>query len=125
MRSPENLKVKIVAAFLGLKFLPKIIALAFNNFNPKLVLSDSGVEYRAFVFTNHIKYHEIEKIDILLALQTTNIYLIRKNSAITVSANTNNKDELYRCLLYLRDKGCPFTEKAERFFLEFSRPKKV
>jgi len=115
----ETFNVKIIAAFLGIKFLPRAIALAFNNFNPKLILSDEGVEYRAFIFTARLAYREIERVDILLWTQTTNVYLIRNNSIITVSANTNNEKELYRCLEYLRTKGCSLSDRAEEFCSKF------
>ena len=120
MGSTEKFKVKLIAAFLGLKFLPKVVALAFNNFNPKLVFSDSGVEYRAFIFTNYLLYHEIEKVDIFLALQTTSIHLRINNSVFAFSGNTNDEIELYKCIKYLKNKGCTLTEKAEKFYLKFS-----
>jgi hypothetical protein len=112
----ETFKVKIIAAFLGVKFLPRVIAIALNNFNPKLILSDNDIEYRAFIFTGRITYDEIESVDILLWTQTTNVYLIRNNSIVTVSANTNNEEELYRCLDYLRRKGCILTKRADEFY---------
>src|SRR5688572_28005384 len=112
----ETFKVKIIAAFLGLKFLPRVVALAFNNFNPKLIFSDEGVEYRAFVFTGRLTYDQIERVDILLWTQTTNVYLIRNNSIVTVSANTNDEKELHKCLEYLRRKGCRFSKNAEEFY---------
>jgi len=114
----ENRDIKVIAAFLGVKFLPRVIALAYNNLNPKLILSDDGIEYRAFVLTGRIKYNEIEKVDILLATGTTNVILARNNSVITVSANTNNRRELYRCLQYLEAKGCQLTERARVFCLD-------
>lgn len=115
----ERFEVRIIAAFLGIKYLPRLIALALNNFNPKLIFSDDGIEYRAFIFTNRIAYGEIENVDILLARKTTNVYLIRNNSIITVSANTNNKSELYKCLKYLKTKSCSLTERAEAFYSTF------
>ncbi len=114
-------EIKIVAGFLGIKFLPRSTALAFNNFNPKLIFSDKGIEYRAFIFTNRVTYNEIEKVDILLAIQTTNVCLLRKNSIITISANTNNETELFRCLKYLKTKGCSLTKRAEEFYSKFSK----
>ena len=116
----EKFKVKIIAAFLGVKFLPKLIAVALNNFNPKLVLSENGVEYRAFILTGKLTYPEIDMVDILLANRTTNVYLFRNNSMFTISANTNNKEELHKCLQYLKSKGCTLTEKAEHFYRTFS-----
>ncbi|SMO66020.1 hypothetical protein [Solitalea koreensis] len=111
--------VKIIAGFMGLKFLPKWIAVAHNNLNPKLIFSDAGIEYRAFIFTNQLEYNEIESVDIFLSIKTTNIYLIRNNSMFTVSANTNNENELYKCLKYLKAKGCVLTDKAENFYSKF------
>jgi len=111
----ETFKVKIIAAFLGLKFLPRVIALASNNFNPKLILSADDIEYRAFIFTGRLTYDEIESVDILIWTQTTNVYLIRNKSIVTVSANTNNEEELYKCLNYLRGKGCVLTKRADEF----------
>ena len=116
MEKTETFNVKIIAAFLGLKFLPRIIALAYNNFNPKLILTDDHIEYRAFLFTGRLTYNEIESVDILLSIRTTNVYLFRNNSLVTVSANTNNKQELHRCLDYLRKKGCTLTNRAEEFY---------
>jgi|GEM_PF-2120877 len=111
----ETFNVKIIAAFLGLKFLPSVFAFASNNFNPKLVFSEEDIEYRAAFFTGRLTYDEIEIVDILIWTQTTNICLIRNNSIVTVSANTNNENELYKCLAYLRRKGCSLTKSAEEF----------
>jgi hypothetical protein len=111
----ETLKVNVIASFLGLKFLPRVIALAFNNLNPKLILTNDDIEYRAFVFNRRLAYAEIESVDILLWIQTTNVYLVRNNSIFTVSANTNNEYELYRCLEYLKRKGCNLSERASEF----------
>jgi len=109
-------KVKVISAFLGLKFLPRVIALAFNNLNPKLIFTKDDIEYRAFVFTGRLTYDEIEIVDILLWTHTTNVYLVRTNSIVTVSANTNSEDELYRCLEYLKKKGCDLSKRAEEFY---------
>jgi hypothetical protein len=114
-------EIKVIAGFLGVKFLPRVISLAFNNLNPKLIFSDKGIEYRAFIFINRISYNEIEKVDILIATQTTNIYLIRNNSIITVSANTNSEKELFRCLEYLKLKGCSLSDRAEEFYSSNNR----
>ncbi|KAA5545701.1 hypothetical protein [Adhaeribacter rhizoryzae] len=112
-----RLEIKVKAGFLGVKFLPKVVAFASTNFNPKLILSEAGIEYRAFLFTSRIDYSEIEKIDILIWIKTNNIYFIRTNSIITVSLNTNNETELYTSLHYLVEKGCVLSERAEEFYL--------
>jgi len=113
-----RLEIKLRAAFLGAKFLPRIIAFANNNFNPKLILSNTHIEYRAFLFTNRIEYREIEKIDILIWIKTNNIYFIRNNSFITVSANAVNENDLIMCLRFLMEKGCILTERAQEFFIK-------
>ena len=111
-----RLEIKLRAAFLGAKFLPRMIAFANNNFNPKLILSNTYIEYRAFLFTNRIEYSEIEEIDILIWIKTNNVYFIRNNSFITVSANTLNETELFMCLRYLVEKGCVLTERAQELY---------
>ena len=116
MEKTKMFNVRIVAAFLGLKFLPRVIALAFNNFNPKLIFSDAGIEYRAFIFTRRLTFDEIESVDILRWTQTTNVYLIRNNSIVTISANTDDENELFKCLEYLRRKGCSLTKRAGEFY---------
>jgi hypothetical protein len=119
MGGTDKFKVRLIASFLGLKFLPSPLILGFNNFSPKLVLSDKEVEYRAFILTNHISYDEIEKVDIFLWHQTTNVNIKRKNSVFTFGGNTNDENELYKCLKYLKEKGCMLTDKAEKFYLKF------
>jgi hypothetical protein len=113
----ETFNVKIIAGFLGLKFLPRVIVIALNSINPKLTFSNERIEYRAFVLTGRLTYDEIESVDILLWTSTTNVYLIRKNSLVTVSANTNSEKELFNCLDYLRRKGCKLTKRADEFYL--------
>ncbi len=115
-----TLNVKVNATFLGLTFLPQPFTLAYNNLHPKLVLSDAGIEYRAFFFTSHMGYDQIEKVEVATIFRSAHLCLIRKNSPVTVIANTS-QNELFRCLKYLSQKGCTLTEKAQDFYNGFTK----
>lgn len=112
----EQFKVKLIASFLGLKYVPLPIVFGSNNANPKLIFKDNEVEHRAIFITRKISYEDISSIDVFLAPMTTNICLVKNNSIFTFIGNTNSEPELYNCLLYLKNKNCEFTSRAKVFF---------
>jgi hypothetical protein len=60
----DNMNIKIIAGFVGLKFLPKLMSIEHNNLNPKLILKKDSIEYKGAFFTNNSSYDSIESIDI-------------------------------------------------------------
>jgi hypothetical protein len=121
----EKYQVKLIAAFLGIKFIPLPFVFGINNLNPKLILSESEIEYRSFLLTRRLPYDEVQKVDIYLAHRTTNIHIIKRNSVFTFVGNTNDKRELFECLEYLKRKKCLLTSKAEEFYLSFRNNHKI
>lgn len=110
-------EVKLIAAFLGLRFLPLPLAIGSNSINPKLVLHDSTVEYRALFSTDVIRYSDIEEVDIYLAYKTTNISIQPKDSIFRFVGNLNNKARLIEVLRFLKQKNCSLTERALKLLL--------
>lgn len=108
-----NQKIELVAAFVGLTFLPQPFVLGSNTINPKLVLHEEEIEYRALFTTNTVRYTELEKVDVFLfGKKTTNLCLSRPNSIFTFVGNLNNKAKLIEVLQFLQTKNCRLTDRA-------------
>jgi hypothetical protein len=106
-------KIDLLAAFLGLRFLPMPFTIGSNTINPKLILHDETVEYRAVFTTTAVPYSEIEKVDVfILGQQTTNLCLYQRESMFTFIGNLNNRARLIEVLRFFQTKNCPLTIKA-------------
>jgi len=104
--------IKLFAAFIGLKFLPRQLGIGHNSINPKLILYDDKIEYRSLIFTQKLNYSDIEKVDVFLAWKTTNICISKKNSIFTFAGNLNNKQSLTELVIFFNSKKCNLTSKA-------------
>ena len=110
--------IQLAAAFLGLKFLPHPLVLGSNNLNPKLILHDEQVEYRATFSTDLISYTAIEKIDVYFSYKTTTIRIIRQDSVFTFAGNLSDKNKLVDVLQFFKNKNCLLTDKASKVLQE-------
>lgn len=111
----KDIDVKLIAGFVGLKFMKLPFVWGTNNFNPKLILKEESFEYRGGFWSTIEYYENIEKIDIYLAYKTTNIEITKTNSKFTFVGNTNNDLELRKCLTFFHEKKCALTQKALNF----------
>ncbi len=101
--------VPIAASFVGLKWLPSLIALAHNSINPSLTLFDDHIEYGKSMST----YENIESVNIFEWRATENIMLSFKNTSWTYSANLMKRDNLIQLLKFFGDKDVLLSEKAK------------
>lgn len=108
--------VPLTAAFSGLRYMPDWWAFGANNLNPKLVLSEAGIEYRVF-FVRQKAYSEIEKVDATSSWKGNILFFYFRNSTWTFIANVGEKNKLEPVLKFLKQKGVPLTEQAESYLL--------
>ena len=112
VETTEDIEVPILASFLGVRWLSKIIGFAHNNANPRLILRQDSVEYKVFR-TIERQYGEIEKVDVMETVGTKNVVFYFKNKQIIFSANIGNKIDLNYVLAYLKNKDVTLTPEAE------------
>ena len=121
MQEFQQKKVKLVAAFLGVKFLPMPFSIGSNNLNPKLILKESHIEYRNIFFTNKKPYTQIDYVDIytnslkIFGITTTNICIFFKNDIFTFVGNLNSAERLKDLLITFSELGVILSEKSIKF----------
>ncbi len=92
----EEINIEILASFQSLKFLPRIFSISHNNANPKLILTNSEIKFRVFIFGLQSKdYSSIEEVDYYSGLGTELIIFEFKDSIFNFSAN------LYKKIVYI------------------------
>lgn len=114
----ERIEIPLLAAFIGLKPLPTI-ALVRQNYNPKLFLLPSGIEFKV-ISKKYKQYSEIESVDILTWRQTRNITFNFRDSIFNFSGNVIVDKVLADALAFLEKKGAPLTPKARSFLAQAS-----
>lgn len=120
MENRKELNVSLVAGFVSVKFLPAPFTLAYNNFNPKLILGESKLEYRGAFSTNRKSYRQIEIVDCAIGsgfFQSNSIRLQFKDSIFTFSGNVGTINGLKEAIKFFKDKGCNLSEKAGKLVL--------
>ncbi|WPR70486.1 hypothetical protein SLW70_11095 [Flavobacterium sp. NG2] len=111
--------VPLIAGFVGIKKIPLPFVLGVNNFNPKLILKMDYFEHSGIFYGKTDVYENIELVDIFIARMTTNLIISKIDTIFTFVGNTNNTQELKKCLLFLQQKQCVLSEKALSF-LEYN-----
>lgn len=111
-------EINLSAAFVGLKFLPSVVAIGSNSINPKLVLHDDQIEYRALFGTDIMSYSALEKVDVYLNYRTANICITRQDSVFTFAGNLGDKAKLINVLHIVKGKNCTLTDKALKLLTE-------
>jgi hypothetical protein len=106
--------VPLLASFVGIKFLPTIIAVGYNNISPKLIFFEEGIGYKVFS-KSYKKYSDIELVDIWITFGTRNLTFKFRNSIFTFTANLGDDNNLKNALGFLQKKNCPLSSKAEKF----------
>lgn len=114
VESEDKRKILVLAAFGGLKFIPSIIALGYNSFNPQLIFLQDGIEYRLFS-KKYKKYSLIEAVDIRIFPGTKNLQFTFTDSVFTFTANVYDKNTLKEALIFLEKKNCLLSAKAKEF----------
>lgn len=110
----NDVPVTLLASFGGLKFLPSLFAIGYNNRNPQLVFLQEGIEYRLF-FKKYKKYSDIASIDIAILPGTKNLQFTFHDSVFTFIANVYDEDRLKNALIFLEKKHCSLSPKAKEF----------
>jgi len=110
----REMQVKIIAGFLGIKYLPTLLAVGINNLNPELEFFQDGIEYKVFSKKNK-RYSDIETVDIFTTLGTKNLIFKFNNSIITFTGNLANEDNLRNALEFLKKKNCPMSSRAKKY----------
>jgi hypothetical protein len=114
--------IYLTSASLSLKFIP--IPVSSNNINPKLVLKESSIEYRAAFLTSERNYSEIVLVDVntfripFILTRTAYIKLRFASSIFIFSGNLEELAKLKELVHILKKKGCPISDKAEQLLLE-------
>lgn len=112
---PTTYTANLRAGFVGLRFLPDLIAIGTNNLNPKLILHDSHVEYKGAFFTNTLPYADIELVDVaFVGSGTNNLTIIPRTGLTTFTGNFEKKAQLYQFLALFQAKGCPLSPFARK-----------
>ena len=105
-------EVNLLAAFLGLKFLPQPLVIGSNSINPRLILHDEEFEYRIFFTTHKIKYTDVDLVDVYTRFNTANVCISRKDSVFTFSGKLISKARLIELVQFLKSKNCILTANA-------------
>lgn len=108
------MQVDLKAAFGGLSWLPWWLALRRSNLSPSLALNDDGIAYRVIASAAR-RYDEIASVDFRKAIGTRNILIAFSGSSWTFSGNVVDDGQARNALAFLRDKGCPLTDRARSF----------
>lgn len=107
------------AGFVGLRFLPDIIALGTNNLNPKLILRQEAIEYRGAFFTSTIAYSDVEKVAVaFIGRGTNNLTITPRIGLTTFTGNFRHRSQLYQFLAFLSSKGCPLTPHTQQLLAQ-------
>ena len=113
----SGFEIPILAAFTGIRKLPRQTNVAWNNAFPALTLYPERLDCR--VLKNWaIGYASIEKIDIWDTLWTRNLTIYVRGREDTFTANLLNRQNLTRTLLFLQTRGAPLTSRAKAFIAE-------
>ncbi|TPG72297.1 hypothetical protein [Hymenobacter nivis] len=108
------------AGFVGLRFLPELIAIGTNNLNPKLILHDGHVEYRGAFFTNSLPYASIELLNVaFVGSGTNNLTIVPRTGLTTFTGNFEKKAQLYQFLALFKAKGCPLSPFAQKTLADY------
>lgn len=99
----EWTRIRVAAAFGGLKFLPWWWGTSTNNANPSLEIGPDGIRYRVIVKRER-HFSEIESVDVRTAWRTVNLYFRFREGPGTFSANVREQAEAGRALRLLQGK---------------------
>lgn len=116
-----NYSVDLVAAFLGLTFLPHPLVIGTNNLNPELVLQDDGITYRSSFTKGYISYAQIKSIGFFKAWATKNVIVTTKGSVFTHCFNIRSEKQVIETLKIFKEKGCDLSTKASTYLAEHDR----
>lgn len=116
-----NYSVDLVAAFLGLTFLPHPLVIGTNNLNPELVLQDDGITYRSLFTKGHIGYAQINYVGFYKAWATKNVIVTTKGSVFTHCFNIRSEKQVIETLKIFKEKGCELSSKASTYLAEQDR----
>lgn len=100
----KGFEVPVLAAFIGIKKLPRQISHTYNNLYPSLTLFEDHIECRV-ILKHPIFYQNIEKIDIWDTIGTRNLHVYVKGKQSLFTVNVFNRRNLGRILLFLKHKG--------------------
>ena len=115
----EGFEVPVLAAFTGIKRLPRQASHSHNNINPLLVLFEDRLECKVLL-KRGILYHDVEKIDIWNTIGTRNLQVYVKGKEFIFTANLYRHKNLSKILSFLKIRGVPLTDRAESFLLTYS-----
>lgn len=110
-----NYSVDLVAAFLGLTFLPHPLVIGTNNLNPELVLQDDGITYRSSFTKGHIGFAQINNVGFYKAWATKNVIITTKDSVFTHCFNIRSEEQVIETLKIFKEKGCVLSTKANAY----------
>lgn len=116
---PNSLNVPLKASFGGWKFLPWI-AWGSNSLKPKLTLHTDRIEFRLFRLRQK-PYTSVSLVDYRSSWRTENIVIEFSDSVSTFIGNTGDRELTRTALIYLRDKGCPISERAKLLIVDKKR----
>lgn len=108
------MNVPLKAAFSGIRRLPWI-ALASSSIAPRLIIGETGIDYRVVGALRSRAYGEIESVDFRAAWRTRNIVFSFTGSAWTFAGNVADDAAARAALRRLRERGCPLTQRAVAF----------
>lgn len=116
---PPNIPVKgfevpLLAAFTGLKKLPRQISFSHNNLNPSLTLFEDRLDCKV-ILKKSIRFAEIENADIWDTFATRNLQIYVRGKEDLFSANLLNRKNLAQVLRFLKNRGVPLSDRARDF----------
>lgn len=115
---PTNgFEVPVLAAFTGLKRLPRQVSFAHNNINPSLTLYEYRLDCKV-VLKKSILFSKIEKVDIWDTIATRNIQIYVRDREDLISANLLNRRNLAQVLTFLKDRNVPLSDRAKTYLLQ-------
>ena len=110
------------AGFIGLRFLPNIIAIGTNNLNPKFILHEEYIEYKGAFFTNELAYSAVEKVEAaFIGTGTNNLTITPQTGLTTFTGNFHAREQLCQFLDILDTKGCLLTPITRQILSQYKR----
>lgn len=113
---PDGLEVPVVAAFTGLKGLPRQVSGSDNNIKPDPTLFEDRIECRV-LSNGSIPLRDLESVDIRDTFATRNLNIYVRGRGDVFTANLLVRSNLAAVPRFPGSRGVLLTQNAEQFMM--------